>query len=173
MIITIPFFVSLAPDLFALRLKHLRIDKKIDLPLFKKAHKRFELVYFGYSGCADVCTPILEQIAGWYKQSALKNRVQVTFFDISQPLDPQAPQKFAALFDPRFKGYRLNQQQIQPYTRSFSVYFAPSLFNNGSFDHSSNLYLVEHLKSSVILRYIYILSDFEQIENDIKALQNE
>lgn len=137
----------------------LEINRPIDAPYLQGSPHEFELVFFGYVGCTNVCTPILEEVARMYRSDTfapLRQRVGVTFVNLLERVGPDQPQVFASAFDPSFRG----------------VYFLKTLDREGEIDHSDHLYLVhrDH-DGSVTLINIYLTHPInpEIIIRDIRA----
>ncbi len=174
-VILISIIITIAPTFFTKGVSRVEFHQSIDLPLILNTPKEIELVFFGYAGCTDICTPRLHDIAAWYRSSAYKDQVQVRFLDISRPYDTFLPELFAASFHQEFIGIYLKDENLREYTKAFSVYFARSFRNKHEFDHTANLYLLKRTKNSKELRYIYSAYpyDFEQIIADIEELIHE
>ena len=174
-LILISIFITIAPTFFTKGVSRVSLHQNIDLSLILDTPKEIELVFFGYAGCTDICTPRLHNIAEWYQQSIYKDEVQVRFLDISRPYDTFLPQLFAASFNKEFIGVYLKEDFLREYTKEFSVYFARSFRDEHEFDHTANLYLLKRSKNFKELRYIYSAYpyDFKQITADIEELIHE
>ena len=176
-VVFISISVMILPTLFTKGVSQVKLNKELTLPLVLEGTQDVELIFFGYAGCIDVCTPRLESLALFYKEFpiSLQKRVNVLFFDISKPLDHTLPQRFSESFYKGFKGVYLKESIIRDYTKAFGVYFSPSLSDSTEFDHTSNLYIVKRTDSKKVLRFVYSAYpyDYEQIRTDIKELIND
>ncbi len=165
------------PTFFSSETSRISIKKEFDLPLILNDEKDIKIVFFGYSGCVDICTPRLYSISELYQtlDGKIKDRVGVEFIDISQPYDKTLPSSFAKYFNSDFKGIYLHSDVLYDYTKEFSVYFSKSLIDRSEFDHSTHLYIVKRTKGKKEIRYIYnsFPYDFERINLDIKLLLSE
>ena len=170
-------FVVIIPTFFTKGISRVELNKNIDLELILNDNKDVKIIFFGYSGCSDICTPRLYDINKLYNSldTKTKKRVGVEFLDISIPIDTTLPDRFANFFNKEFKGIYLDKNILMDYTRAFDVYFARALFDKTEYDHTANLYLVKKDDNNKFIRYIYTSYpyDFKQINLDIKNLLNE
>jgi len=145
LILFVSVFIMIIPTFFSKDISRIELHQELNLPLLLNDEKDIKLVFFGYAGCADICTPRLQDINKFY--SALnedtKQRVGVEFLDISIPQDITLPESFAKFFNKEFKGIHLNKNIIRDYTKAFSVYFSQGLMDKTEFDHTTNLYLIK------------------------------
>lgn len=177
LLIVISIAIMIIPSFATQNVSRHTLNKKIDLPLIASNNKDVNIVFFGYSGCAKICTPRLMELAKFYEtfSKEKKERIGVEFIDISSPKEKELPENFATSFNKNFQGIYLNQEILRDYTKAFSVYFSPSLMNNGEFEHTANLYLVKKTGEKKEIRYMYNAHpyDFKQINSDIEELLNE
>ena len=177
LVVFISIGVMIIPTFFTKGVSRVVLNKELILPLILNDEKDIKLLFFGYSGCADVCTPRLYAIDKFYKtlDTKTKQRVGVEFLDISVPIEKDLPQRFAEFFNPNFKGIYLSNEVLRMYTKEFFVYFSQSLLDKTEYDHTTNIYLLKRNKNKKELRYIYnsFPYDFKQINLDIKGLLNE
>ena len=176
-VILISISIMILPTLFTKGVSRVELNKELTLPLILNDTQDIELIFFGYAGCIDICTPRLETLSLFYKElpKSLQKRVNVLFLDISQPLDHTLSQRFSESFHKEFKGIYLKEAILRDYTKAFGVYFSPSLSDSTEFDHTSNLYIVKRTDSKKVLRFVYSAYpyDYEQIRTDIKELIND
>ena len=169
--------IVILPTFFTKGVSRITVDKEISLPLILDDNKTIKLLFFGYSGCSDICTPRLYDISEFYNQLTKKERnsLGVEFLDISIPDDKTLPLRFAQFFNPDFKGIFLEEKNLRDYTKEFNVYFSKSLLDETEYDHTAHLYLVTKKNKKKTIRYLYnsYPYDFEQIHLDIKELLNE
>jgi len=169
--------VMIAPTFFTKGVSRIELTKAFDLPHILNEEKEIEFLFFGYSGCRDICTPRLEAIATFYKtmDADLKKSVGLVFIDISSPEDRELPERFAAFFEKDFRGVYLPKAHLREYTRVFDIFFAQSLRDSTEYDHTANLYIVKKKSNTKEIRYIYTAYpyDFKQIKLDIEELINE
>ena len=169
--------VMILPTFFTKGISRTTMNQEFDLPLLMNDEKDVKLLFFGYSGCSDICSPRLEAINKFYTMLTKeeKKRVGVEFVDISSPSDKSLPHRFASFFNPDFKGIYLNQKVLREYTKAFQVFFSKSLLNETEYDHSANLYLVKKNKAHKSIRYVYSAYpyDLQQLKLDTEELLNE
>jgi len=177
LVITVSALVVILPTFFTKGLSRveLRQDFELDLILDKKSD--IELIFFGYAGCINVCTPRLESLGKWYATvpKETQNRVGLKFLDLSIPESRDLPDDFAKAFHEKFEGIFLDKDVLRVYTKVFSVYFATSMLDSTEIDHTTHLYLVKKGKDGKQLRFIYTAFpyDLKQVESDIQELMNE
>lgn len=110
---------------------------------------RWELVYFGYTYCPDVCPTTLGAIADALGNlGPLAARVQPLFITID-PRRDTAPVigAYVKNFDPRIVGLTGTPQAIAEVAKEFKVYYAVRKIGNGPddylMDHSSVIYVMD------------------------------
>jgi protein SCO1/2 len=109
---------------------------------------RWELIYFGYTYCPDVCPTELGHIADALAAlGPLAERIQPIFITVDPPRDTtKVVGEFVKNFDPRIIGLTGSAESIAAAAHSFGVYYARE--NTGPkpddyvLDHSSLLYLM-------------------------------
>ena len=177
LIILISIFIMIAPTFFTKGVSRVSTNRVLNLPLVLNDEKDIKLVFFGYSGCYDICTPRLYSINAFYStlDADIKKRVGVEFLDISVPNDETLSLRFAQFFNEDFKGIYLGRNVLRDYTKAFNVFFSPALLDKNEFDHTSNLYIIKRTAEKKMLRYIYHAYpyNYKQISLDIKGLLNE
>jgi len=106
----------------------------------------YQLIYFGYTSCPDVCPTTLAIIASAMdKLGPTQNRIVPIFITIDPARDkPAILKSYLALFGPRFVGLTGTAEQIAPIEREFRVYAKKQPLQSGgySMDHSSVIYLM-------------------------------
>lgn len=176
-VILFSFLIMLLPTFFTSGVSRVSINKEINLPLILDDEKDIKFIFFGYSGCVDICTPRLEALNKIYGllSSNMRDRVGVEFLDISMPYDKALPDSFAKSFNNDFKGLYLDNKVLREYTRAFDVFFSKSLLDDYEFDHTAHLYIVQKRSGKKMIRYIYSAYPYDekQILEDIKELMNE
>lgn len=153
------------------------IDQKIELDKVLSRDKKIEIIFFGYTGCIDICTPRLHYLSDMYKKFSkeLQQKVDVVFIDISNPVEESLPDQFAKSFHKDFIGEYLHEKNVRNYTRAFSVYFSKSLFDETEYNHTTNLYIVTKKDERKSIRYVYNTYpyDVDTIIQDIQGLIDE
>ena len=155
------------------------INQHIDASYLQKSDKDFILVFFGYVGCVNVCTPVLHDLNTFYESKGfapLKPFVAFSFINLIPELESNQPEMFAKSFNPEFKGIYLSQKELMTVDRDFALFFSKSLRDVGEIDHSDHLYLIERQKNgSLILKNIYTMHPLNKdiIIKDILKLQKD
>jgi len=177
LVVVVSILIMIIPTFFTKGVSRISLNKEVDLPLILNDDKDIGVLFFGYSGCSDICTPRLQSLNKFYEalDTDIKQKIGVEFLDISVPSDSELPSRFAKFFNPDFKGIYLNNSVLREYTKLFNVYFSQSLMDTTEYDHTSNIYIVKKSQNKKELRYIYnsYPYDFKQISSDIRGLINE
>lgn len=176
-VIMVSIFVTILPTFYTKGVSRISLKQDFNLDYVLDAQADTELVFFGYAGCRDICTPRLEELGKWYASlpKQTQDRLGLKFFDLSIPQDKTLPDSFAKAFHKDFQGVYLADNIIRVYTKAFSVYFSKSLMDDAQIDHTSHLYLVKRDKEGKRLRFIYTAFpyNFKQIQFDIEELIHE
>jgi len=135
---------------------YVEMDKEIISSVFNKYNEKNLLVFFGYVGCIDICTPRLNEISSIYKKLKKSNLdVGVVFINTSKLQDQELSDLFAKSFNKDFKGIYLKEEALNNLKKEFKVYSAKSLSNPNEINHTSFLYLLKKIKSKYFLKIIY------------------
>jgi len=177
LVLVVSVLIMIIPTFSTKGISRISLHKEFELPLVLNDDKDIKLLFFGYAGCADICTPRMQDISTLYKSLSDEKtkRVGLEFLDISTPNDKTLPNRFAHFFNKDFKGIYLDETILRDYTKVFSVYFSKSLLDKTEYDHTANLYLIKRSKNKKEIRYIYnsYPYDFKQIKSDIEGLLHE
>jgi protein SCO1/2 len=109
---------------------------------------KYQLLYFGYTFCPDVCPTTLNDVTeAMRKLGAKAGDIQPIFITIDPRRDtPPVLKRYVAAFDSRLIGLTGTAEQIARVAREYRVYYAPHRTGPGpddyTMDHSSVLYLV-------------------------------
>jgi protein SCO1 len=107
---------------------------------------KYQLIYFGYSFCPDVCpTTLALMAAALEKLGSDKDRIVPVFITIDPNRDtPSVLKKYMAAFGPGFVGLTGTPDKIERVEKEFHVYAKkhPLPGGNYSLDHSSVIYLL-------------------------------
>jgi protein SCO1/2 len=107
---------------------------------------QYQLIYFGYTFCPDVCpTTLAIMAAALDKLGPAKDRVVPIFITIDPARDtPQVMKKYLAAFGPRFVGLTGTADQIAQVEKEYRVFAKkePLTDGNYSMNHSSVIYLM-------------------------------
>jgi protein SCO1/2 len=154
-----------------------KLNQKVKSKIFDKYNNKFLFVFFGYVGCADVCTPRLEELSTIYQELKYNNNIDIdtAFINLIYLQDPELPQLFASIFHKDFEGFYLNNDKIQKLQNEFKIYNSPSLVSQGDWDHTSFLFLLEKEIDGYYLKriYTYVPFDKQKIIKDILGKSND
>ena len=177
-VIVSSILIIVLPSFLGKDISHIKLTQELSLKHILDKDKELELIFFGYAGCLNICTPRLEELGQWYKTLPLQTQshLGLKFFDLSIPEDDTLPDSFAKAFHKDFEGVYLPKKDLLHYTREFNVYFSPSLIDKYEIDHSTHLYLIKKdADGKKYLRFIYTNFPYDliQINTDIQSLLNE
>jgi len=107
---------------------------------------KYQLIYFGYTFCPDVCpTTLAVMSAALDKLGPEQERIVPIFITIDPARDkPEVLKKYLAAFGPRFVGLTGSDQQIAAVEKEYRVYAKKQPVSGGTYgmDHSSVIYLM-------------------------------
>lgn len=161
--VTIGVFLLFIPLLQSLFFQNstngkISIDREIEIPFLPYSDKKFSLIFFGYYGCGDVCTPFLQKLSTIYDSEDFdiyRREVDIYFINLNPEVKKHNPDEFAKYFNKDFKGIYLTRDEIMSIDRGFGLYHTTSLTNKGEINHTDNLYLIERDGKKLKLKEIY------------------
>jgi len=173
--LSIPFLQSL---LFSSKQKgSIEVDKIIKAD-FIKSDKKMVLLFFGYVGCVDVCTPFLTDFSTFYDSkefAVIKDDVDILFVNLTPEIAEFQADLFAKYFNEKFKGIYLSKKELFSIDRNFSMFFSQSLSDKSELNHTDYLYLIKNTKQRLLLKNLYSIHPLEKekLINDIISLKIE
>ena len=134
-------------------------------------HGKYQLIYFGYSFCPDVCPTTLGVISqALDKMGVDQNRIVPVFITIDPDRDnPSVLKNYMAAFGPRFVGLTGTPAEIAAVEKEYRVYAKKQPLAAGGYgmDHSSVIYLMG-ADGRLVTFYDELISP-DQLEKDLKA----
>ncbi|MCL4419694.1 SCO family protein [Patescibacteria group bacterium] len=127
----------------------------VDFPFLEKESSNIVLVYFGYVGCGDVCSPALQDLSQIYelsKKQGLMSVPSVWFVNMTPNTDTQSVQRWAEYFNPDFNSYAPNQTELVIMIQTLNAVYT-QLGLKAEF--CSFLYLLQKKGKGYELVYIY------------------
>ncbi|WP_455755718.1 SCO family protein [Sulfurimonas sp.] len=124
---------------------------------FIKSDKKVVLVFFGYVGCVDVCTPILYELDNLYKSDGfqnIKDDVEILFVNLTPEVREFQPDLFAKFFNNNFIGVYLSKKETLSIDRNFGVFFSRDLSDKTELNHTDYVYLIDNSSKLKILKSI-------------------
>jgi protein SCO1/2 len=132
---------------------------------------KYQLIYFGYSFCPDVCPTTLGVIAqALDKMGVDQNRIVPVFITIDPDRDkPAILKKYMAAFGPRFVGLTGTPAEIAAVEKEYRVYAKKTPLAGGGYgmDHSSVIYLMA--PDGRLVSYYDELISPDQLQKELKA----
>lgn len=156
--------------------RYTNINKQVQVPYLKKDGKKITILFFGYVGCEDVCTPFLTELNTLYKSDkwkSIKNKVEVVFVNLIPTMDPELPMLYASSFNKKFIGIYLDKNELRYIDKEFRLSFSKSVLDSQELEHSEYFYIIKNDKSRVLKRIYYSNTfDEEELYNYLSSLLN-
>jgi len=134
-------------------------------------HGKYQLIYFGYSFCPDICPTTLGVISqALDKMGVDQNRIVPIFITIDPERDnPTVLKNYMAAFGPRFVGLTGTPAEIAAVEKEYRVYAKKTPLAGGGYgmDHSSVIYLMG-ADGRLVTFYDELISP-DALEKDLKA----
>jgi len=149
------------------------LDKKLETKVFDDYDEDILLLFFGYVGCIDVCTPRMTELANIYDKINKEKSICPVFVNLTELKDTKLAQVFASTFHKDYKALEISKLELNRLKKEFKVYSAPSLSSKTDLNHTSFLFLLKKEKSEYHLKRIYIDAPFkaEIILKDIREIE--
>lgn len=153
----------------------IEINKEIDME-FVKSDKKIVLIFFGYVGCTDICTPILEKFSTLYNSTEfdyIRNEIDVYFVNLKPEIEVFQANLFAKYFNDDFKDVYLSRRELLNIDRAFGLFFSKDLNDDTELNHTDYIYLIDNSKEKKLLKSIYSNHPLnnKQLISDIISLQ--
>ena len=151
------------------------VNKVIDAK-FIQSDKKIILLFFGYVGCRDVCTPLLQKLSKVYESKdfeLIKDDVEIVFVNLTPQIEEFQPDLFAKFFNKKFRGVYLSRKDILNIDRNFSLFFSQNLSEKTELNHTDYLYLITNTNNNLILKNLYFTHPLQKqkLKNDIISLK--
>lgn len=134
---------------------------------------RIVVLYFGYTGCPDVCPTTLAILRQALNDLGAKaSDVQVLFVSVDWKRDtPEKMASYLSAFRPDFIGLSGSQEQIDVVTRDFGIFYQlhePDASGYYSVDHTATLQVLDR-QGRLVITWPYGMTAAE-ILDDLKGL---
>lgn len=151
LLILVVFALSMHESLlFAQEIKSKGLyEKPINAQYLDVGKKEYMLVFYGYVGCTNVCSPILDDLNRFYSsESFLKfePNVDLIFVNLLPKVSNELPDQFAKSFNPKFIGVYLRDKEISGIDKELNLYLANRADEPLEIDHSDHIYLIKREK---------------------------
>jgi protein SCO1/2 len=110
---------------------------------------RWNIVYFGYASCPDVCPTTLASFKQAWKilgEQGLQNRVNVNFISVDPQRDtPEQLGKYVGFFSPDFVAATGSDEQLTALTRALGLLYSRATGADGAIevDHSGSAVIID------------------------------
>jgi protein SCO1/2 len=112
-------------------------------------HGRWNVVYFGYTSCPDVCPTALAEFKQAWKllgERGLQQRVRFDFVSVDPERDtPEKLRSYVAFFSPDFVAATGSDEQLTALTRALGLIYSRSTRPDGTIevDHSGSAVIID------------------------------
>lgn len=150
----------------------LKVDKKVTSNFFVDKKSENILVFFGYVGCVDTCTPKLKEISKIYEKVKNKMDIEFYFINLTNSISSDLADIFAKSFNKDFIGVQLNKKELEKLKSDFNVFSSTNLKQKDELDHTSYVFLLKKNKKDYTIKKIYTSNKFDEefIVNDILGI---
>lgn len=150
----------------------INLTRDVKTTIFNQYKEEQLLVFFGYVGCVEVCTPRLEELNEIYTQVD-SNKTGVVFINLAKVYDKDLPLLFVHQFNENFYAPHLDKNILDEIKSEFNIYFAQSIRSSVDYDHTSYVYLLKREKDGFELKSIYITTPLQKKEiiADLKGIK--
>ena len=125
-------------------------EKPIAAKYLDVGKKEYMLVFYGYVGCVNVCSPVLDNLNRFYSSdsfSKFEPFVDLIFVNLLPRLSPEQPDQYAKSFNPKFIGVYLTEKEIMGIDKELNLYLSKRADDLFELDHSDHLYLIKREKN--------------------------
>lgn len=127
----------------------------VDFPFLEKENSDIVLVYFGYVGCSDVCSPALQDLSQIYALSKKRKGLlapSVWFVNMTPHMDAYAVQSWVEHFNGEFKSYAPNPIELGKMVQTLNAVYSQL---EARAEHRPYVYLLQKKGKGYELAYIY------------------
>jgi protein SCO1/2 len=105
--------------------------------------EEYTLLYIGYTGCVNICTPRLTELSTIQRVLNDKgNKINYMFLDL-RTLGDDVSRDFLKAFEGSFEVLSLDEDKKNQLLRELEFYYSQSFYDSNEFEHSSYLYLIQ------------------------------
>jgi len=98
----------------------------------------YVLVFFGYPGCRDICSPMLQRLQNIYENCANPQHLAIVFVNLWEEMSTHETQQYAQFFHKDFIGLAFSNEL----NHLFGAWKIPQ--SNGQLIHSDYIYLLKN-----------------------------
>jgi protein SCO1/2 len=167
--------IMFVPSLFDSSAGKVEMDERVHSEVINRYDEKVLLLFFGYAGCVDICTPRMEEVATIYREVNQKSDVGVLFINLLPLEDQNVADGFAKYFDASFIGFYPGEKELRKLREEFNIYFARSLLEADEYDHTAFLFMLVKEADGYHLKGIYtrVPFDKEMVLADIRRLEQK
>ena len=174
LLFSIVFILLFVSSMFSKDLSVIKKNTPIENEFINSFTDEGLILFFGYVGCATVCTPRLSELSQVWSNipDEVKNRYQFIFINLKYSQYSDQADLFVKSFNDSFKGYTLSEDKTKKLAREFGSYYSTSLLDKNEINHSNNLYFLKKTNRKFILKAIYTHPKVDKydLENILKGI---
>lgn len=125
-----------------------------------KHHTRL-LLFFGYVGCEQVCSPFLDAMQRFYARHE-DIATPLVFINLLEGASSDDAQHFVAFFDPRFIGMSLPSHVWQKLQKAFRLYVTTSLLDESVLNHTDYVYVIRRDTQGWVIEDFYFTKPLDE-----------
>jgi protein SCO1/2 len=150
------------------------LDKEIKSTFFNDKNDKNEnlMVFFGYVGCVDICTPRLKEISEIYNDLKDKMNIDFYFINLTDSVSSDIADIYVKNFNENFKGIQLSKVDLEKLKSDFNVFSIKSLINENELEHTSFLFYLKKENNVYRIKKIFTASILDKtfVRNEILGL---
>lgn len=175
LIVIVPIIQSLVFSQSYQKNGTIEVNEEIVAPFLKDFKKDNIILFFGYVGCIEVCTPLLHQLKMMYEKpdfNNLRSSTDIVFVNLLTDVTPDSVKQFTNSFNVNFKGIYLSSRELNKMERNFRLFFSKNLFNKAKMNHTDYIYLIKRqTNGQFLLKNIYNTHPFKSAELKMDLLE--
>lgn len=132
----------------------------------------YTILYIGYTGCVNICTPRLFEISTLQRALEVESKKTNYMFLDLRNLGKNVSEDFLKAFDAKIGVLELSKTMKSELMRELNFYSATSLYDSNEFEHTSYLYLIKKEKGKIVHIGTIMQYPFDNT-NTIEFLKNK
>ncbi|AWL12481.1 Putative copper-binding protein [Saliniradius amylolyticus] len=129
--------------IFSIPLLPMQSQNAVSHEMLNDIDRRHAIVFFGFTGCKDVCPTslaVLRKVLALQKTKPDTPTPAVIFVDIDANSNQRLAERYAKQFDERFIGYHANEQELAKLSQLFGLNISQK---GEQINHRGRTYLLE------------------------------
>lgn len=125
-----------------------------------RSQNEIEIVFFGFTGCADVCPASLAKLASVLesdKVTTTGKNTGATFIEVKSLQERSGDmlaEQYSSAFSPRITGYTPNMNSFRELSEEFIIKLYNSRSENGQLSHTDHFFLLTRQQDQWIVKRV-------------------